>query len=221
MECDIVMRTSCVKNCLVVGVILLFIGAGITPSVAVDTVKNESILISSGNTLYVGGTEPGNYTTIQSAINAANPGDTVFVYDDSSPYYENVEIANKSINLIGENRNSTIITGNYDSDVIIIFADNVSITGFTIRDSKYEPSRIYAGIKCYTFKNIEIFNNIFINNMLSIAVIESQSVVIENNIFRNDMHLVEGCCVFLQFSSYIFITENNYFAQKYYVGGEE
>ena len=43
--------------------------------------------LSSGNTLYVGGSGEGNYSKIQDAINGASDGDTVFVYDDSSPYY--------------------------------------------------------------------------------------------------------------------------------------
>jgi len=61
---------------------------------------------AAGNTLYVGGNSPGNYTTIQSAINTANPGDTIFVY--SGTYYENV-LVNKTLNLFGENKDITII----------------------------------------------------------------------------------------------------------------
>ena len=55
---------------LIVGVIILFLGTCITPSVAVDNVRSTSIPLSSGNTLYVGGSGEGNYTTIKKAINA-------------------------------------------------------------------------------------------------------------------------------------------------------
>ena len=51
--------------------------------------------------MYVGGSGPNNYTTIQSAIDDAVDGDTVFVYDDSSPYREHLLIET-SINLLGE-----------------------------------------------------------------------------------------------------------------------
>ncbi len=47
------------KNILLcVGITILFLGMSITPSVAVDNVQKSSIPISSGHTLYVGGTGP-------------------------------------------------------------------------------------------------------------------------------------------------------------------
>ena len=71
----------------VVGVIVLFIGMCITSSVANDTFNKSNNPISNGNTLYVGGTGEGNYTTIQSAIDNTSIGDTVFVYTYSSPRF--------------------------------------------------------------------------------------------------------------------------------------
>lgn len=50
--------------------------------------KNIGFFNGEGKTLYVGGSGPGNYTTIQSAINESSNGDTVFVY--SGIYYDNV-----------------------------------------------------------------------------------------------------------------------------------
>jgi len=46
------------------------------------------LLTTTGSTLYVGGSGPNNYTSIQDAINDASDGDTIYVYDDSSPYHE-------------------------------------------------------------------------------------------------------------------------------------
>jgi len=57
----------------------------------------------------------------------AKNGDTVFVYDDSSPYYENI-IVNKSIILIGENRGTTVIDGGGYGDVITVIKDQVNIS---------------------------------------------------------------------------------------------
>ncbi|MEE9506560.1 MAG: hypothetical protein V3V98_05375, partial [Thermoplasmata archaeon] len=59
----------------------------------------------NASTLYVGGVGPGNYTTIQGAIDNADIGDTVYVFGGT--YYENVVI-NKTLSLVGENRDTTM-----------------------------------------------------------------------------------------------------------------
>ncbi|GAH12836.1 unnamed protein product, partial [marine sediment metagenome] len=107
-----------IKKGLVVAVILLFFSVGVVPSTGLfnDDTTPPVTTISfdppepDGITLYVGGSGAGNYTKIQDAIDDANDGDTVFVFDDSSPYYENVMV-DKSISLIGENKETTIIDG--------------------------------------------------------------------------------------------------------------
>jgi hypothetical protein len=98
----------------------------------------DFVLTSKGNWLYVGGSGPGNYTRIQDAIDNASDGDTVYVY--AGIYLGNIVI-NVSIDLIGENKNTTIIDENPDIDDpqlieanIYIFADSVTITGFTIQN---------------------------------------------------------------------------------------
>jgi len=70
--------------------------------------KIIDVLNDNGRTLYVGGSGPGNYTSIQDAINDASDGDTIFVFNGT--YYENV-IIDKSVKLVGENRNTTVIDG--------------------------------------------------------------------------------------------------------------
>jgi len=67
--------------------------------------------ITSGTTFYVGGNGPGTYTKIQEAIDDASSGDTVFVYNGT--YYEHLNI-NKTIDLIGEDKNTTIIDGDVE-----------------------------------------------------------------------------------------------------------
>jgi len=87
-------------------------------------------------TLYVGGNGTGNYTTIQEAINDANSGDTVFVYDDSSPYKENV-IVNRSINFIGEDKDTTVIDANETGKhAIKITVDNVTSQNYLMMYNK-------------------------------------------------------------------------------------
>jgi len=89
----------------------------------------------TGDTLYVGGSGPGNYSTIQKAVDAASNDDTVFVYDDSAPYYENVSVS-KSITLFGEDKLTTIIDGSNGSNQgFSINTDHVTVTGFTIQNT--------------------------------------------------------------------------------------
>ena len=83
----------------------------------------------NSKTLFVGGSGPGNYSRIQDAVDNASSGDTVFVYDDSAPYYESITI-NVGISLIGEHRNTTSIEGG--NHAISIYADGVNVSGFQI-----------------------------------------------------------------------------------------
>ena len=155
------MQNSRFKKTIVIAVIVLFIVASIIPSLGSVSIKKKCSIEnetpvgsvdSRGNTFYVGGSGPGNYTKIQDAIDNASDGDTVFVYDDSSPYYENIVI-NTSISLMGEDKNSTIIDGRGRSKVIIIKnnTDYNQISEFTIINAS-------VGIRCLSNYN-KIFNN--------------------------------------------------------------
>ena len=112
------------KRILAIGIILLFIGMNISSSTGLN-LEQKSTTLLNGKTLYVGGSGPGNYTKIQEAIDDSSDGDTVFVYDDSSPYFENV-VVDKSINLIGENRNTTEIYP-YDEGYIVKISSSFNL----------------------------------------------------------------------------------------------
>ena len=123
-------KGSLQKSLVVYAVILLFFGVACSSSIYAFESKKKIISVTNGNTLYVGGSGPGNYTHIQNAIDNASNNDTVIVYDDSSPYYEHL-IVNKSITLLGENRETTIIKGNNTSSNVFINASYINIDGFT------------------------------------------------------------------------------------------
>ncbi len=149
------------KKLLTVTILILFIGINVISSSANNVVViKSSIIYFNSNTLYVGGNGLENYTKIQDAIENASNGDTVFVYDDSSPYYENIVI-DKSIKLQGENKNTTVIDGNNIDDVVYITADDIYISDFTFRNSG-----IYdfdAGIEIHSDFNT-IYNNSICDN---------------------------------------------------------
>jgi parallel beta-helix repeat protein len=177
------------KKGLALTIILLFICMSITPSFAFDNVKKSSMLVSDGNILYVGGNGTGNYTTIQGSINDANSGDTVFVFDDSSPYHENV-VVDKSIFLIGEDKNTTIIDSQNHGCVITLLADAVSILNFTIKNAGFHGNDDLAGIFIHSSSNI-IFENIITSDTQSaygMILINSSGNMITSNIIRNNYH---------------------------------
>ncbi len=164
------------RKCLVVGIILLFVGVTIAPAMAQNTEKQS---VSRGNWLYVGGSGPGNYTRIQDAIDDAQDNDTIFVYDDSSPYHEFISI-NKTINLIGENKNTTIIEGINDVDqyILQINANGVFLRGFTIQNS-------YAYAIVISSNNTDISGNKLINDAGGILTLHASRNKIHDNIITN------------------------------------
>jgi parallel beta-helix repeat protein len=116
------------KKGLVCGILILFVTTSIVSALNVDSFS-VSPLGTTGSWLYVGGSGPSNYTSIQDAIDHASAGDTVFVYNGT--YYECLFL-DKTIHLIGENRDTTIIDGEYIMSVISLYADECTVNGFTL-----------------------------------------------------------------------------------------
>lgn len=155
------------KGIICVLICMLMVLTSVVPISATTSWKTTSQPLNMGNILYVGGSGPNNYTKIQDAIDNASDGDTVFVYDDSSPYYENIVIE-KSIILLGEDRETTVILGDesWDDVIVNISADEVSISGFTIQPNNGNPTGILIGKK-YVYPdywNIEIIGKVTISN---------------------------------------------------------
>ena len=159
---------------LVIGIIFLLIGMSTIPSIAIDTDKKSSMPFSNGKTLYVGGTGPNNYTKIKDAVDDASDGDTVFVYDDSSPYYEGEIKIDKSIKLSGEDRNTTIVNGQDHYFIVSTATDNITISGFTFKEG-------YEGVYL-SRNNNKIIGNIVCYNKYGIVVNPSGSnCLVQNN----------------------------------------
>ena len=141
----------------------------------------------AGTTIYVDDDyiieDPTHKKTIQAAVDAANPGDTVYVY--SGNYVENVVI-NKMINLTGEDMNTTIIDGGGSGDVVTVNALRVNITGFTITGGG--PTFGFAGIKLQTGKYCKITqNNVTSNGYYGIFLMGSSDYneIRENTFYDN------------------------------------
>jgi nitrous oxidase accessory protein len=147
---------------------------------------------------------PTDYRTIQEAINAASSGDTIYVYNGT--YLENV-VVNKTVALVGQDVDLTVIDGNEAGTVIYINSSHVSIRGFTIKNSGPYNSGIYLdhsigsnitgnkildtndGISLYYSSSILISSNVISFNSYSGVVLRSSSNnVIASNILSSNYY---------------------------------
>ena len=151
---------------------------------------------SRGNTLYVGSGQ--TYSGIQAAIDAANSGDTIRVYDGT--YLENV-IVDKTLSLIGNGTTKTIIDGDGSGDVVLLKSNWVNITGFKIINSGSEDlfPTVDAGIDVDNVDFVTIKNNNCSNNLYGIFNYKSNFTTIENNTCSNNT--LDGI--------YIYLSDNN------------
>jgi parallel beta-helix repeat protein len=99
---------------------------------------------------------PFHYPTIQEAIDAANPKDTILV--SAGTYHESLTI-HKSLTLVGE-ESTPIIYGSGTRDVAIrVTADNVDIRKFAIQNASRIGILVDKGVKYTTITSNRITNN--------------------------------------------------------------
>jgi parallel beta-helix repeat protein len=121
---------------------------------------------------------PDDFPTIQAAINNASAGDTIFVRTET--YFENV-VVNKTVSLIGENKENTIIaaavaTGN----TLELTANGILVSNFTIGWGA-------AGIDMENSGNT-IINNIIKENTNGATGALYTHTILENNIVTENTY---------------------------------
>ena len=110
---------------------------------------------------------------------------------------------NKTIDLIGEDRNGTIIDGGVSGDVVYVTANWVNISSFTIQYSGYIADFLLdSGIYVYSDYNT-ITGNIISNNNYGIYLDSSSNNIITSNTISNN-----GFGIVLDFSSNNLIYDN-------------
>jgi nitrous oxidase accessory protein NosD len=142
----------------------------------------------------------GCFATIQAAVDAANPGDTISVAPGTYPELVTV---NKPVTLRGAQANvdprpgtrtglpatESVVTGTSGSTSFHITADGVTIDGFTIQDNT-SLSQFGAGIVMAPgTSGSRVLNNIIQNNMAAILVSNSSptvQTVIQRNLLNNN-----------------------------------
>ena len=121
-------------------------------------------------------------TPIQSAIDNATAGDVIIVYPGI--YTENVDVSKSvTIRSYSQNPADTIVqAANANDDVFYVTANNVEISGFTVKGAT-GCSGIYLSNSGYG----NISNNIILNNKEGIHLLDSNNNIISNNNVSNNM----------------------------------
>jgi len=147
-----------------------------------------------------------DYATIQEAINAPETLNGHTIYVEAETYYEN-EVVNKSINLIGESKENTIIDGNGTGIAVLIQADNVTVKGFTIQYSGIGIAIMGNETKRYVGNNVS--ENVFRNNAEAILLINSDSnFIVNNSLYNNGFGVQLGMAIVSYSSNNNMITGN-------------
>lgn len=131
---------------------------------------------------------PADFTKIQNAINHAISGDTIFVRNGT--YYENI-VVHKTLSLIGEDRNATIIDGNRTGTVVHVTANDVCFQGFTIQNGGRE-GHLFDTTGIILFRNTqgaEISDNNVMNCEVGIYFyVSTGNYVHDNHVSNNSFY---------------------------------
>ena len=189
-------RQRKMKKILVIGIILLFFGVGIVSGFDINS-TNSLKPINRGY-LYVGGSGPGNYTTIQKAVDAAKSYDTIKVFPGT--YIENVDIymsQSCGITIIGVNGPSETILdakNGYFGFEIGGFSKGVRIRNFTIRNARLDG--VYITGTDYN----NITDCVIKNNLGGIRIEGTSNGISEHNTFWRN--IITANLIGISFCSY-------------------
>lgn len=163
---------------------------------------------------------PNDFSTIQSAIDYCGDGDIINVSNDI--YYENINFNGKSLTLIGENRENTIIDGGDNASVVKIYgAQSARIENITIQNGNAG-----AGGGIYTDGSNVIYNNIIVKNNYANGAgagcfMKNGNITITNSVISEnvleDANSSDGGGLYLASGSYILDNvqiENNHALQS-------
>jgi parallel beta-helix repeat protein len=139
---------------------------------------------STSKTIYVGENE--DFIKIQEAIDNANNGDTVFV---KRGIYTEILKINKTINLVGESGENTVIQQPFNTQFISNNIISIDEEGCVVKDFKIIGAGTYTesiGIMVNSSKN-NISNNIVSENFIGIKLndLTSNNVAYKNRLYNN------------------------------------
>ncbi len=154
------------------------------------------------------GTKNYPFSSIQHAIEVSYPLDTIYV---ASGWYNETLLISKSLTIIGEDKDSTVIDGCHQPyHVVRITASNVSLTNFSIINSS---SRRYSCGICLFSSNNTIKDCIISGHSFGIGM---NFNTYDNKIMKNKIHHNTGCGIIIDHHSQMRtkIIENELYANQ-------
>jgi parallel beta-helix repeat protein len=158
--------------------------------------KTTGAPLSEPTTIYVDGKNTAGpwdgtlehpYRYIQDGINNAEAYDTVYVFNGT---YQERPAISFPLCLIGENRETTFIEGASSGSVIQIFADCVTLSGFTIADGGKDADN--AGVWIQASYCLIKENTIKKNGYYGVYVAFCGNTLYHNNFIRNTIQAFDA-----------------------------
>src|SRR3990170_3586779 len=190
------MRNICAA-CIVFTFFLISLAPhGFFSILAHGDIPNQTVLM--GNSFFV----PDDFHTIQQAIDAAQPGDTIYV--GAGTYSEHVIVNKDNINLLGHSQIDTLIAGNATGEGLKVMANNVTVSGFAV-------TNFATGILLDKVFNCSVLDNRVFNNKFGIWLSYSSNCLVSRNNVTNCEHNLR-----LGYSTNNVFTENTIYGEFSY-----
>ncbi|MEJ2240589.1 MAG: NosD domain-containing protein [Candidatus Bathyarchaeota archaeon] len=167
-------------------------------------IGNVKLIKAESKTIVV----PDDYSSIQEAVDKALEGDTVFVRNGF--YINQTVIIDKRISLIGENKTSTTIIGDWslNGTVVLVLHDGVIVQNFSL--ASVDNSGLSGrAIHLLNVNGCLVSNCISLNNGIGIWLYDSSENIIENNYIIGEHTIPFSAGIKLQYSHSNSICRNN------------
>ena len=134
-----------------------------------------------------------SYASIQEAIDAVETLDGHTIFVEAGVYDENI-VVDKSLSLIGEDKETTIIDGGGRGTVVRVAADDTVITGFIVRNSS-ETAHVFErmGVFVCNSSNVLLVDCESYDNFIGVCLLSSHNSIISGNTILNNEH--HGICI--------------------------
>lgn len=130
---------------------------------------------------------PDNYTKISWAVGNASEGDTIFV--KSGVYPESSILVNKTLTIVGENAETTVIDGEGTAQYIFhVIASNVVIENITLQNTDTSFAVQASAIRIYNVTNVTVKDAITRNVFYAVEIRSSNLTRIMSSKFSESVH---------------------------------